>query len=174
MRHYPANKSHFFRDDGRRVSWEGYIVGDAGGELVQVYSGVAEKEGISETGFLPKYKKISISPSAHPGPTIRFQFSRVCEHWDPMRNGAGKPFLLILKIHGIDGREDDYVFFETNGTFWWADVEPRRLGARGQTVSAYTVDSVGGQSGRGLTKEEWRAALMKGVGFGGLAAWELV
>jgi len=174
LRHYPANKSQFFRSDGRRVSWEEYIVGDTGGELVQVYSGVAEKEGVSETGFLPKYKKINISPSAHPGPTIRFQFSRVCEHWDPMRNGAGKPFLFILAIHGIDGREDEYVFFETNGTFWWADVEPRRLGARGQTVSAYTVDSVGGMSGRGLTKEEWPIALRKGVGFGGLAAWELI
>ncbi|KAK4691477.1 hypothetical protein P7C71_g5530, partial [Lecanoromycetidae sp. Uapishka_2] len=133
LRHYPANKSHFFRDDGRRLGWEEYILGDTGGELVQVYSGVAEKEGISETAFLPKYKKIPISPSAHPGPTIRFQFSRVCEHWDPIRNGAGKPFLFILAIHGIDGREDEYVFFETNGAFWWADVEPRRLGARGQT-----------------------------------------
>lgn len=174
LRHFPANKNHFFRDDGRRVGWEEYIVGDTGGELVQVYSGVAEKEGISETGFLPKYKKIPISPSAHPGPTTRFQFTRVCEHWDPIRNGAGKPFLFILAIHGIDGREDEYVFFETNGTFWWADVEPRRLGAKSQTVSAYTVDSVGGQSGRGLTKEEWGSALRKGVGFGGLAAWELV
>lgn len=65
--------------------------------------------------------------------------------------------------------------FESNGMFWWADVEPRRLGARGQTVSVFAVDSVGGQSGRGLSVEEWRGAKgRKAMGFQGLAAWELV
>ncbi len=65
--------------------------------------------------------------------------------------------------------------FETNGRVWWADVEPRRLGARGQTVSAYTVDTVNGQTGRGLSVGEYRGAKgRKAMGFGGLALWELV
>ncbi len=174
LRHFPTNRSQAFRSDGRRMSWEEYIVGDAGGEPLQVY-GIAGKEGISDSSFLPKYKKISISPSAHPGPTLRFQFSKVCEHWEPVRNGGGKPFVYFLSIHGLDGREDDAVPFETNGMFWWADVEPRRLGARGQTITAYAVDTVSGQSGRGLSIEEYRIAKgRKAMGFQGLAAWELV
>ena len=175
LSHFPTDKAHFFRADGRRVSWDEYIIGDTGGETLQVYSGVAESEGVSETSFLPKYKKVSVSPSAHPGPTIRFQFSRICEHWDPVRNGPGKPFVFILAIHGIDGRQDDFVPFETNGSFWWVDVEPKKLGARGQTISAFTVDTVSGNSGRGLTVDEYRQAKgRKGMGFGGLAAWDLV
>lgn len=175
LRHFPSDKSHFFRADGRQLSWDQYIVGDPGGEPLQIYSGVAETEGVSETSFLPKYKKVSISPSAHAGPTIRFQFSRICEHWDPVRNGPGKAYVFILAIHGIGGRQDDYMPFETNGAFWWVDVEPKKLGAPGQTISAYTVESVSGNSGRGLSVEEYRHAKgRKAMGFGGLSAWDLV
>ena len=175
LRHFPSNRSHFFRSDGRQISWEDYFIGDRGGEALQVYSGVAESEGISETSFLPKYKKVAVSSSASAGPTIRFQFSRVCEHWDPIRNGPGKPYVFILAIHGVDGRKDDYLPFETNGIFWWVDVEPKKLGAPGQTVSAYTVESISGNSGRGLGIDEYRHAKgRKAMGFGGLAAWDLV
>ena len=175
LRHFPANKNQFFRSDGGRVSWEEYIVGDSGGELLGVCSGVAQSEGISETTLLPKYLKLPVSPSAHQGPTVRFQFSRVCEHWDPVRNGPGKPYVFILAIHGVDGMEDDFVPFETNGMFWWADVVPQKLGARGQTVNLFTVETVGGMSGRGLSVEEYRIAKgRKGMGFKGLAGWQLV
>lgn len=150
-------------------------LGDTGGLLLQVYSGVAEKEGVSETSFLPKYLKVPVHSSAHSGPTVRFQFSRICEHWDPVRNGAGKPYVFILGIHGIDGREDDFVPFETNGTFWWADVVPQKLGAPGQRISAYTVEKLNGQSGRGLSVDEYRMKKGRvGMNFGGLAMWELV
>lgn len=176
LRHFPQNKTQFYRTDGREcISWEEYIIGDPGGETLRIYSGVVENEGLSETSFLPKYLKLSTSPSAHTGPTVRFQFSRVCPHWDPMRNGAGKPYVFILAIHGIDGREDDHVPFETNGSFWWADIEPRRLGCKGQTISAYTVETVSGNSGRGLDADEYRQVKgQKAMGFGGVAAWELV
>ena len=174
LRHFPTNRSQAFRSDSRAMSWEEYMLGDTGGELLQVYS-LADVEGISETSFLPKYKSIPTSPSTHTSPTIRFQFCRVCEHWEPIRNGPGQPFVFILAIHGIDGREDDFVPFQTNGVFWWADVEVRRLGAKGQTISAYTVDTVDGRSGRGLSVEAYRAAKgRKAMGFGGLAAWKLV
>ncbi|KAL2048290.1 hypothetical protein N7G274_000201 [Stereocaulon virgatum] len=173
LRHFPQNKSQFFVS--RPPTWEEYIVGDTGGSLLQVYSGVAEEEGISETSFLPKYRTLPTSPSAHQGPTIRFQFSRICEHWDPMRNGQGKPYVFILSIHGVDGREDDFIPFETNGHFWWADVVPQKLGARGQSVTAFTVKTVNGQSGRGLSVDEYRIAKgRKAMGFGGLASWDLV
>ncbi|KAL9635211.1 MAG: hypothetical protein Q9164_003606 [Protoblastenia rupestris] len=178
LRHYPSNGSQFFVEaDGKiKPTWQEYILGPLGGaESLRVYSGVAETEGISETSFLPPQLKIPISPSSHSGPTIRFQFSRICEHWDPVRVRSGKPYVFILQIGGVDGREKDYVPFETNGHFWWVDVEPRRLGCKGQTISAYTVETVGGMTGRGMTVDEYRAAKgRKGMGFGGLAAWELV
>ena len=55
------------------------------------------------------------------------------------------------------------------------DIEPRRLGCKGQTVMAYTVKTVSGNSGRGLDVEEFRKAKgRKAMGFGAVAAWELV
>ena len=142
LRHFPSNRNQFYVDTP--PLWSEYILGPLGGaESVKVYSGVAESEGVSETSFVPSQRNVSISPSTYSGPTVRFQFSRICEHWDPVRNGIGKSYVFILQIHGVDGREKDFVPFETNGMFWWVDVEPRQLGCKGQTVSAYTVESVG-------------------------------
>ena len=173
LRHYPENRRYFFveQDGLQPPSWHDYYVGPLGGEeALQVYSGVAESEGISESSILPRQMNVPTS-----GPPIRFQFSRVCEHWDPVKNGNGLPFVFILSIKGVDGREDDYLPFETNGHSWWLDVEPRRLGCRGQKISVYTVDSVDGQSGRGLTVDGYRQAKgRKAMGFGGLAMWKLV
>jgi hypothetical protein len=175
LRHFPTNKSYFFRRDGRHVTWEDYIVGDRGGEPVRVYSGVAAAEGLAETSFLPKYLRIPVAASKHPHPKIRFQFEKVCEHWDPVRHGAGKPYVFILKVHGIDGRAGDYVPCQTNGTVWWADVPPQSLGAPGQTITLYTVETVQGHNARGLSQEEYEAAKgKKAMGFNGVAGWELV
>lgn len=65
--------------------------------------------------------------------------------------------------------------FETNGAFWWVDVEPRRLGARGQSVSVNGLKEVGGMEGRGFSVEEWRGKKGR-VGWSskGLGCWELV
>ena len=174
LRHFPTNKNYFFRTDGRHISWDEYILGDQGGELATVY-GAASKEGLNETAFLPRYLKIPLNTSPHSNPTVRFQFEKVCQHWDRVRNGPGKAYVYILAIHGRDGREDDLVPFETNGMYWWADVPVEMLGARGQSVHAYFVETVDGRSGRGLTIEEFRAAKgRKAMGFGGVAVWELV
>ena len=175
LRHFPTDKSHFFRSDGRCIPWEEYIVGDRGGELVQVYSGVASTEGLAETKILPRYLRIPVAASKHAQPTVRFQFETVCEHWDPVRHGAGKPYVFILQIHGPDGRHGDYVPLQTNGAVWWADVPPESLGAPGQTVTLYTVETVQGANARGWTVDEYRAAKgRKAMSFNGVAAWELV
>ena len=175
LRHFPTNKNHFFRTDGRsRISWEEYIVGDQGGEPARLFSQLGH-EGINETKVLPKYLKVPVDASKHQGPTIRFQFEKVCEHWDPVRNGKGKPYVFILQINGRDGREKDFLPFETDGMFWWLDVPPAMLGAPGQTVTLFTVETVNGQDGRGLTVQEYKEAKgRKGFGFGGIAAWELI
>lgn len=52
---------------------------------------------------------------------------------------------------------------------------PPKLGAPGQTVTVFTVATIGGASGRGLSLEEWRLAKgRKSWSGGGVAAWELV
>lgn len=178
LRHFPTNKALFYRTDGRaQIPWEEYILGPQRGgvvaEPVTMYSGVAEKEGIAEAKIQPPQLKIPIAPSAGE-PTVRFQLERVCEHWDPVRNGPGKPYPYIVMIGGIDGREKDSVVMGTNGVVWWADVERRRLGCRGQKVTLYTVESVGEKSARGMSGEEVRKAKgRQGMKFGGVAAWEL-
>lgn len=178
LRHFPTNKALFYRTDGRaQIPWEEYILGPQRGggvaEQVTVYSGVAENEGIAEAKIQPPQLKISITPSAGE-PTVRFQLEKVCGHWDPVRNGPGKPYPYIVMIGGIDGRKQDSVVMETNGVVWWADVERKRLGCRGQKVTLYTVESVGGKSARGMSGEEVRKAKgRQGMKYGGVAAWEL-
>ncbi|MCJ1377053.1 hypothetical protein MMC17_000143 [Xylographa soralifera] len=176
LSHFPTNRNHFYRIDGRaQISWEEYILGDQGGERARVFSNVVPQEGLSSTQFLPKYLKLPVSSGAHAGPTVRFQFEKVCPHWDALVQGKGKPYIYILSIHGIDGRENDFVPFDTNGMFWWADVPPERLGVKGQTITIFTVDTVQGNTGRGLSKEEYMMAKgRKAMGFQGVAAWELV
>lgn len=84
--------------------------------------------------------------------------------------------MFVLNIHNSDGREDDYVPFESNGTFWWLDVPSEKLGAKGQTILCLLVEQIEGNSARGLTKEEYLMAKgRKAMGpFPGVAAWELV
>ena len=177
LAHFPTNKNHFFRTDGRaQISWEEYILGDQGGPHVQVYSDVAPLEGLSTTAFLPKYKAISTNPAQHPDSRVRFQFEKVCEHWDPIRNGPGKPYVYILATGiGKDGETADYIPFDSNGMYWWADVPLEKLGRKGQMCMVYTVTSVNGKGGRGLTKDGYLAARGKsGMGFGGVCQWDLV
>ncbi len=169
LTHFPTNKSHFFRTDGYQLSWEEYITDDRRPDRVRICGSVVETEGISTSKFLPEYLKIPVSGAVY------FQFERICEHWDPILHGPGKPYVFILGIHGVDGHEDDYVPFETDGRRWWVDVPPRQLGAPGQTVTIYTVSTFGDRNGRGLSLDEYRAYKgRKGWSGGALAAWELV
>lgn len=178
LTHYPNNQDHFFRNDGRQISWEEYITNDRRPELVRIYSGVAEEEGISKSKFLPEYLKLPVGGSPQhreASKVIRFLFERLCEHWDPIRNGRGKPYIYILCIHGLDGREDDSLPFETDGRRWWLDVQMTQLGVPGQTITIYAISTFGNESGRGLSLEEYRQYKgRKGWSGNALAAWELV
>ncbi|KAI4122554.1 MAG: hypothetical protein LQ338_005749 [Usnochroma carphineum] len=175
LRHFPTNKSLFYRTDGRnQVPWEEYILGPLNGQQgVTVYQGVAEEEGIAETSVRPARFHIPSSPNM----IVRFRFSKVCEHWDPVRNGPGKPYPYLLALADPDagGSGKEYRVFETDGRTWWLDVESRFLGRRGQSVDLYTVTTVDGRSARGMGAEECRRAIGRmGMSFGGVAKWELV
>lgn len=175
-RHFPQNKSHFFRSDGRNPTWEQYIIGESRtGPPLNTFAGISDKEGLAESKILPRHLHIPVSPAVHPTPTIRFQLEKVCEHWLPERNGPGKPYPYVLCIHGIDGRQDEQLVFDTNDNFWWCDVEPVRLGKPGQTVSVMAITTINGESARGVSPGEWRGMVRRvGWGGGGVANWLLV
>ncbi|KAI4139805.1 MAG: hypothetical protein L6R39_006102 [Caloplaca ligustica] len=175
LRHFPTNKSLFYRTDGRaQIPWEEYILGaNAAVVPVMVYAGAAEEEGISETSVRPKGYNIPSSPNM----IVQFRFSTICSHWDPVRNGPGRPYPYILKINNPDfGDGHGYEVFETDGKgSWKLDVESRVLGRKGQSVDLYSVTTVDGRSARGMGSEEMRRALgRKAMSFGGVAKWELV
>jgi protein disulfide-isomerase-like protein len=170
-KHYPADASKFFRSDGRTLSWEEYILGSNNiGQPVQTYSILGE-HGISERSFLPPQNDISIEQTG----ITRFQFAKLCPHWDHLRNGTGAPYQMILHINGLGGKEEDYVPFDYDGMYWWVDVVTKRLGLPGQQVQAYCVTTINGEDARGITKEEYLAKKGRaGMGFGGIATWSLV
>ncbi|KAL8696563.1 MAG: hypothetical protein Q9224_002730 [Gallowayella concinna] len=179
LRHFPSNKSLFHRTDGRQqIGWEEYILGPHGASAalpVQVYASVAQDEGMAETKVLPSTFHIPVSGPDAPRMT-HFQFEKVCAHWDPIRNGLGKPYPYIMKIHNADGRGGDEIrVFDSNGSVWWLDVETRLLGQPGQKLSVVHIKTLGGEDARGVSVEECRRAMgRKGWSAGGLAAWELV
>ncbi|CAG8960746.1 hypothetical protein HYFRA_00002282 [Hymenoscyphus fraxineus] len=170
LKHFPQNKRHFFRSDGSTPSWEWYMRGPTGSEPVQLFTST-DSHGLSPTSFSPASKNISVSSAE----TVRFQFSKMCEHWDHEKNGTGKPYPFVLKIGGRDGRNEDFVAFENNEHWWWCDVPARDLGASGQTVHCYAVTTIDGADARGVSR---RAYLEKkgrvGMGFGGVCCWSLV
>lgn len=175
LKHFPQDASQVFRMDGRVPTWEEYFVGEQIGEPVEVWAD--PDEGFSNASYLPKQKNISSSPSAHNGPTVRFQFERVCPHWNPKLNGKGKPFQYILVFNRSKGgsAKADYVPFDTNGKFWWADVPIEMLGRPGDSVMCCSVDTVNGQTARGLSKEEYLMAKgRKAMHFQGFANWNIV
>ncbi len=94
-----------------------------------------------------------------------------------MRNGPGAPYPYILKIENPDVRGGkEYRVFDTDGKGrWWLDEQSRWLGAKGESVDLYSVETVDGRSARGMGSEELRRAMgRKGMSFGGVAKWELV
>jgi thiol-disulfide isomerase/thioredoxin len=170
LKHFPQDTKHFFRKDGRVPTWEEYYLGPCGAEPLQIF-GNGEEHGIAATSFEPPQKHISV----YSNETIRFQFHKMCEHWDFEKNGAGKPFPLILKIWGLDGRNEDFVAFENNDYWYWADVKARDLGAPGQKISVYSVTTINGKDARGVSRKEYLSKKGRsGFTFGAVVEWELV
>ncbi|KAH8820124.1 hypothetical protein F5884DRAFT_762918 [Xylogone sp. PMI_703] len=171
LKHFPRDDAYFFRSDGSIPTWEDYIRGPTGAEPLQLYSCIPD-HGLSETSFLPAAKHIPVT--SDPEAIIRFQFTKVCEHWDHERNGTGRPYCFILKINGVDGRKDDFVPFDSNDFYWWCDVRARDLGCRGQKVSLFAINTVNGKDARGLDKKGYLEKKGRvGMGFQGIAAWEV-
>jgi hypothetical protein len=176
LKHFPQDQAHFFRSDGRIPSWEEYIVGPFKGEQAQ-WCGMASKEGFNEFTFSPRPKKLPV----HSGEVVRFQFGKKCAHWNGEKHGNGKPLLLMVKIHGPDGRgfpdgrKNDFVTLENDGFWWWCDIPARDLGAPGQQLELMSLQTLDGKDARGVTAEHF--ATRKGraaMSWDYIALWDLV
>lgn len=172
MRHFPGDSSHQFREDGRVLSYEDFMRDDAGGR-VMVYGDATKEHGLGARTFQPAQLNIKVHDPAGP-PVVRFQFASVCEHWDNARHGAGKPYVMLLSIGGVDGRKSEHRPFNTNGQVWWLDVPRSELGCAGQKVSAFAVTEFCNKNARGLTYEEWNNKTAFSCQFGGISMWQLV
>ncbi|KAK4226363.1 hypothetical protein QBC38DRAFT_232515 [Podospora fimiseda] len=172
-RHFPTDPRHFYRKDGRALTFEEYIIGNGEGQEKPMFTTDATKEGLDESNFLPRQKHISVYKGQE---VVRFQFARLCEHWRPEIHGRGKQYLFALKIGGVDGRKEDTIPLETDNKFWWwLDVKARDLGAPGQKISLVAFTEYDGKPGRGLTKEDFlRRKGRCGCAWTYLIQWELV
>ncbi|PFH59025.1 hypothetical protein XA68_12905 [Ophiocordyceps unilateralis] len=170
LRHFPKDANHQFRADGSFVSWEEYFRGPIDGEPAVFYTD-GHREGIAEDSVEPREREIAV----HSGQVVRFQFSKVCEHWTSQKNGLGRPPLLLLSIHGVNGGQDDMVPIETNGFWHWVDVNARDLGAPGQSVEVVQITQMDGRDARGVTASDYLAKRGRvGMAWSYVMKWELV
>ncbi|KAI1814330.1 hypothetical protein GGS20DRAFT_549010 [Poronia punctata] len=169
--HFPSQDRFLFREDRRTISWEEYIQGSTPpGEEAPQWFGNPIEEGITRFGSSPAVKHIPVNRNE----AVRFQFAKTCEHWTPERAGLSGSLLLLLKIHGVDGRKDDLVPLDTDGYWWWVDIPARELGAPGQEIHLFALTTVDNRDARGYTKEQfYRAKGRFAMGYAIWCVWEL-
>jgi hypothetical protein len=172
--HFPDKSSNFFRADGRALSWTEYILLDADKPRTM---GGWSKEGWREQSIQPRGQTINVSAgSPH---SIRFMFTKVCAHWDPVRNGPGPNFLPFIQVQGKErGGKQETRPFQSDGYNYWIDVPLAEIGSPGQKVNLIYMDKLGDDSARGLTIEGYQRFMRenrtKSWSWAILAVWEIV
>jgi hypothetical protein len=165
-RHYPENERFWFRDDGRRsITWEEYILYSVGPEERTVFGPARGEHGFDEKSFLPKANDIRRT-DATAGPTVRFQWTKVCPHYDIIAH-HGKPYLFFVKLG------DTPYTAQSDGFNYWIDVPRGKLPNPGEDVSIqYMQKYMRGDGewieGRGMTERELRDGM---AGRGGWRSW---
>ena len=183
-KHYPMSDKSLWFFGGVAgqggMDWRTYYLGpnpDAG-PPVQIFN-ILSEEGILEQSLQPSSLNIPVSSSSSSSQKpIRFSFSLLCPHFTPRTHGPGPPYVYVLLVHGASGSKDEYIPLEMSSDerVWCVDVEGRELGVRGQSVGLYVVSSVQGEGEvRGMGVQGYRERKgRRGMGFGGVARWELV
>jgi hypothetical protein len=185
VKHFPENKDHFFLPGGRRVAWEEYIVIDPAcwPDTVQgptVFTNAKEDYSIGEKTLYPRARQINVRQQG----LVHFQFNLLCPHWTLDRHTRkGPPPVFIVAVNGVDGRHKDHIPLEhyagpmgQGGDTWLVDIPAHELGAPGQSVTLFAITSFGDrQDARGLTVREFLDGKGRvGMGFVGVAAWDLI
>ena len=176
-KHYPQDQRFFYRQDGRRPTFQEYFSKDQGPGKRQVYGDAEKLHGITDQNVHPEVGQIHVNDPSAPGPTVRFQTENPCRHWDPVRHGKGKPYLLVVKVNGVGGNKEEWIPMQTDGFFTWVDIPREKLGRPGQQIMmAYQQKYLDGRDGRGLTIEEYRRTRPRWTswGWGYVASWTLV
>jgi hypothetical protein len=164
-RHYPENDRHFYRDDGRAsITWEEYIMYSVGPEERTVFTPAKTEHGFDDKSFLPKANDIRKNDPSAAGPTIRFQWTKICPHYDIAKH-HGEPYLFFMKVNGGEER-----VVKSDGFNYWVDVRREELPGPGEEVTIqymqkYLLADGEWHDGRGMTERELRA------GMGGRAGW---
>lgn len=167
--HFPTDNSKQYREDGALLSWEAFSLGHKDGTEATVYPDKTGEEGLAPASFSPMTNPIV---RAAQGPTTRFIFQTVCPHWATARGGRGQYYLYILILKGLDGTDRNHIPFEQGDGVWWCDVATADLG---NEASIFSVTSFDGRDGRGLTIQEYKQKKGRvGMGFGGVAKWDVV
>ena len=172
-RHFPEDARRFYRSDGRPLPWAEYIVEKTRDPPAQVYL-KGKEEGIDEETLSPRNRDIPVRRLGND--VVRFQFGKTCEHWTYEKHGGGrKPCLMMIKIGGVDGRKDDYVPMDEDGFWWYCDIPARDLGAPGQKVWCYALDTLNNADARGVSKQEFLSKKGRcAMSWSAIACWELV
>lgn len=176
-KHFPDESGMQWREDGRRVGWEEYLLGQPPyGEPVQTWGG-HEKQFVDIYSLSPPLKTLDVSGTETR--TVRFQIFKLCPHYKFPK----PPYLLGLQIpeRPGDGYCGNIIPLHFNGDVWWVDVPINMLGPKGSGIKLQIVDEVGGKDGRGVTRDEFikrrkvRGGYDRGglgaIKFAGLAAW---
>ncbi|KAI4204518.1 MAG: hypothetical protein LQ350_001068 [Teloschistes chrysophthalmus] len=184
LRHFPENKSLFYRSNRLPMQWTEYILGpDAGSaETVRVCANTAGEEGIAESSVRPNAYHIPLSQPNNSNERIRFHFQKTCPHWSPTLNGPGPAYPYILVFP--DGTNE---VLDTDGAVWWIDITRRRITESIKnmrekkdevTLHLCALDKIDGASARGMGVEETRAWFAarraKKWNYQSLASWALV
>jgi len=178
--HYPEDRISFFRADGKRPTFEQYILNTVDqstprGPRPDVFSKYGKDEGLDPKTFIPATKEISLHEERRKignNATVRFSFTKGCMHYDNIAKGFGEyhcycfsggpPEAPIIPLH-------------TNGYAWWADIPVDRLCEVGSSVYIAAITTFDGKEARGLTREECLARLGKvGYSISPIAAWNVV
>jgi hypothetical protein len=175
-RHYPENNRFFFRDDGRTsITWEEYIMFSVGPEERTVFTPAKTEHGFEEKSFLPKANDISRNA---PEATVRFQWNKICPHYDITRH-HGVPYTFFILLPNKEQR-----VAKSDGYNYWIDIRRDELPKPGEEVSVqymakYMLQDGVWKEGRGLGEEDLRRGMAGKAGWRSwswsfLARWRVV
>jgi hypothetical protein len=171
LEHFPKDRKYFMREDGTTPTWDEYFIGPVGEEPVMQF-GRVKHDGIAATSFSPPQKRIRLDEAEE---YTRFQFCKICEHWDHERNGDGAPYCMVLNVNGVNGEKTEFVPFENDGYWWHLDIATNRLGRKGQNVSVMAVTTIDGKDARGITRAQYLDKQRRSpMQFGGVCRWDLI
>ncbi|KAL5612162.1 hypothetical protein BROUX41_000294 [Berkeleyomyces rouxiae] len=163
LRHFPSDRAHFLRADGRVPSWAEYILGPANGPAPLLFADFS-KEALSPLSVGPVGRDVRVDGSE----PVRIQVSRACVHVPPELQLPQNHRAYLIRVAG------QWVAMKTDGFWWWIDVQPKDLGNAGETFMIAVPTQLNGTPVTGLTVDKYENRGCGSVAFSGLVQWRLV